>query len=125
MSRAAVLTLDDVGVLEVMRLIQAGLVRPGRITARGAVVHELTPAGIDAFEDFCRAPDAAGELEAKVDGLLDEVESLREEHRELEQLRDRMRDAAATLANAAAACKSTPKAVLDAIKELSEVFESE
>lgn len=64
MSRAIVLSLEDVAVLEVMRLVQAGLVKPGRITPRGAVVHELTPAGVDAFEEFCRQPDAALALEA-------------------------------------------------------------
>ncbi len=125
MSRTVALILDDVAVVEVMRLIQAGLLRPGRITQRGAIVHELTPSGIGAFEDFCRAPDAASDLEAATDKHRNEVESLREENRDLEQLSDRMRDAAATLANAAAACKSTPKSVLDAIKALGELFETE
>ncbi len=123
MSRAIVLSLEEVGVVEVSRLIQAGLLRPGRITQRGAIVHELTPSGIGAFEDFCRAPDAASELEAATDEHRDEAEALREENRDLEQLRDRMRDAAVTLAHAAAACKSTPKSVLDAIKALGELIE--
>ncbi len=62
MTGPVVLSLDEVAVIEVTRLIQAGLLRPGRITQRGAIVHELTPSGIGAFEDFCRAPDAATEL---------------------------------------------------------------
>lgn len=64
MTGPAVLSLDEVAVVEVMRLIQAGLVRPGRITNRGAVVYELTEVGVAAFEDFCSEPDAAQELES-------------------------------------------------------------
>jgi len=68
MTGPAMLTLDDVAVVEVMRLIQAGLVTPGRITPRGAVVHELTPTGVAAFEDFCSDHEAIEVAQACRDG---------------------------------------------------------
>lgn len=68
MTGPAVLSLDEVAVVEVMRLIQAGLARPGRITNRGAIVYELTEAGVAAFEGFCAAPYAESDLGACHEG---------------------------------------------------------
>jgi hypothetical protein len=81
MTRPAVLNLDDVAVVEVMRLIQAGLVRPGRITNRGAVVYELTEVGVSAFEAFCsdqEALDVAATCREGECGHANKAESLKE-----------------------------------------------
>ncbi len=119
MTGPAVLTLDDVAVVEVMRLIQAGLVRPGRITGRGAIVYELTEVGVTAFEDFCAAPDAVSELEACRDGecrtgsqQAEALKAWQERGEELGHLLDQLEGALSAKA------KTTTRVILKEMREL-------
>ncbi len=107
MTGPAVLTLVDVAVVEVMRLIQAGLVRPGRITGRGAIVYELTEVGVSAFEAFCSDQEALDVAAACREGECGHAHTA-------ESRREAMQDALAKLDEIEASFRKPPS---DALKE--------